>query len=177
MHLTTALRLNETHAKPVVALIGAGGKSTLLFRLGEELAAAGRQTLLTATTRLWTQQIDYAPFSVIDGDPFDPISDAEQEFGCMALGKTVLHTKTCGPRSDIGSSWQQRTVDAPITFDAFLPVSISLDEPSTRHPDITPSLFRAHEPGDRLGKPGGIVRLEQKPGDTVVDQLPMTANI
>ena len=70
MHLTTALRLNETDGKPIIALIGAGGKSTLLFRLGDELAAAGRQTLLTATTRLWTQQIDRAPFSVIGGDPF-----------------------------------------------------------------------------------------------------------
>ena len=70
MHLTTALRLNETDSKPIIALIGAGGKSTLLFRLGDELAAAGKQTLLTATTRLRTQQIDRAPFSVIGGDPF-----------------------------------------------------------------------------------------------------------
>ncbi len=70
MHLTTALRLNETQTEPIIALIGAGGKSTLLFRLGEELAAAGRQTLLTATTRLWMRQIDDAPFSVIGGDLF-----------------------------------------------------------------------------------------------------------
>ncbi len=70
MHLTTALRLNETDSKPIIALIGAGGKSTLLFRLGNELAAAGKQTLLTSTTRLWTRQIDRAPFSVIGGDPF-----------------------------------------------------------------------------------------------------------
>ena len=70
MHLTTALRLNEIDTKPIIALIGAGGKTTLLFRLGDELAAAGRQTLLTATTRHRTQQIDRAPFSVIGGDPF-----------------------------------------------------------------------------------------------------------
>ena len=70
MHLTTALRLNETDSKPIIALIGAGGKSTLLFRMGNVLAAAGKQTLQISTTRLWTQQIDLAPFSVIGGDPF-----------------------------------------------------------------------------------------------------------
>ena len=46
-----------------------GGKSTLLFALGRELAAAGRQVLLTATTRLWAAQIDRAPFSLIAPEP------------------------------------------------------------------------------------------------------------
>ena len=36
----------------VVAVIGAGGKHTLMVRLGEELAAAGRQVVLTSTTNL-----------------------------------------------------------------------------------------------------------------------------
>jgi molybdenum cofactor cytidylyltransferase len=65
MNLLHALRLDETDDKPVIALVGAGGKSSLLFRLGEELAAAGRPTLLTATTRLWASQVDRAPFSLI----------------------------------------------------------------------------------------------------------------
>lgn len=70
MLLRTALRLpSPDPLKPVVALTGAGGKSTLLFRLGEELAAAGLQTLMTSTTRLWAQQIDRAPFSLIAADP------------------------------------------------------------------------------------------------------------
>lgn len=64
MNLIHALRLHETPSKPIVALIGAGGKSSLLFRLGEELAAAGRATLLTATTRLWAEQANRAPFSL-----------------------------------------------------------------------------------------------------------------
>jgi molybdenum cofactor cytidylyltransferase len=65
MNLLHALRLDETDDKPVIALVGAGGKSSLLFHLGEELAAAGRPTLLTATTRLWASQVDRAPFSLI----------------------------------------------------------------------------------------------------------------
>jgi molybdenum cofactor cytidylyltransferase len=64
MNLLTALRLLEASSKPVIALVGAGGKSSLLFRLGDELAAAGRATLLTATTRLWASQANRAPFSL-----------------------------------------------------------------------------------------------------------------
>lgn len=69
MRLTDALRISATSEKPVIALIGAGGKSSLLFRLGDELAADGKHTLLTATTRLWARQIDQAPFSLIGDDP------------------------------------------------------------------------------------------------------------
>jgi molybdenum cofactor cytidylyltransferase len=36
-----------------------------LFRLGDELAAAGWATLLTATTRLWAAQADRAPFTLL----------------------------------------------------------------------------------------------------------------
>lgn len=64
MNLIHALRLDEMAGKPIVALVGAGGKSSLLFRLGEDLAAAGRAVLLTATTRLWASQADRAPFSL-----------------------------------------------------------------------------------------------------------------
>jgi molybdenum cofactor cytidylyltransferase len=69
MDLSLALRLQELPLKPVVALTGAGGKSTLLFRLGAELAAAGRQTVLTATTRLWAKQVDRAPFTILSASP------------------------------------------------------------------------------------------------------------
>ncbi len=65
MRLIDALRLDEAGSKPVIALTGAGGKSTLLFRLGDELAAAGRPALLTTTTRLWARQADRAPFVLI----------------------------------------------------------------------------------------------------------------
>lgn len=64
MNLIHALRLSETASKPIIALVGAGGKSSLLFRLGDELAAAGQATLLTATTRLWAAQANRAPFSL-----------------------------------------------------------------------------------------------------------------
>lgn len=65
MQLHHALRLDEINRKPVIALVGAGGKSSLLFRLGDELAGRGQPTLLTATTRMGASQLDRAPFAVI----------------------------------------------------------------------------------------------------------------
>lgn len=70
MLLSYCLRLpSPPLPKPIIALTGAGGKTSLLFRLGAELAAAGRQTLLTATTRLAAHQVDLAPFSLVAADP------------------------------------------------------------------------------------------------------------
>lgn len=68
MLLTSVLGLAGNAVKPVVALTGAGGKSTLLFQLGAELAGSGRQVLLTTTTRFWARQVNQAPFSLISED-------------------------------------------------------------------------------------------------------------
>jgi len=65
MNLIQALRLSEAAGKPIVALVGAGGKSSLLFRLGDELAAAGQATLLTATTHLGAGQANRAPITLL----------------------------------------------------------------------------------------------------------------
>jgi len=46
----------------LVAVVGAGGKSTIVFGLGEELAATGARVILTTTTRVSPDQ------------PTDPIS-------------------------------------------------------------------------------------------------------
>lgn len=50
MYLQEALRLGRDE---MVALIGAGGKTTTLFRLASELRAAGRKILVTTTTKIF----------------------------------------------------------------------------------------------------------------------------
>lgn len=50
MYLQEALRLGRDE---MVALIGAGGKTTTLFRLASELRAAGRKILVTTTTKMF----------------------------------------------------------------------------------------------------------------------------
>lgn len=48
----------------VVAIIGAGGKHTLMYRLSQELAAAGRSAVLSSTTNLH-RSAEYARLSTV----------------------------------------------------------------------------------------------------------------
>lgn len=62
MLLSTALRI---HPKDVVALVGGGGKSTLMFCLAEELRAADQRVVTTMTTKIFVSQMDRAPVRLI----------------------------------------------------------------------------------------------------------------
>lgn len=47
--------------RELVSLVGGGGKTTLLFELGEELVADGRRVVLTTTTKMSREQAMLAP--------------------------------------------------------------------------------------------------------------------
>jgi molybdenum cofactor cytidylyltransferase len=53
MQLSEAFRVRS---KEIVALVGAGGKTTAMFRLADELAAQGKRVVTTTTTRLSVAQ-------------------------------------------------------------------------------------------------------------------------
>lgn len=53
----------------VVVFSGAGGKTTALFRLGEELAAAGLRVVSTTTTRIGQDELRLAPGYLAIGQP------------------------------------------------------------------------------------------------------------
>lgn len=59
MNLTTALNINPSE---IIALVGGGGKTTTMFKLGQELAKQGKRVLLTTTTRIFAAQIKLAPY-------------------------------------------------------------------------------------------------------------------
>ncbi|NDJ77656.1 MAG: putative selenium-dependent hydroxylase accessory protein YqeC [Chloroflexi bacterium] len=61
MRLQDALRVQRGD---VVAFIGAGGKTSALFRLAKELSAGGWRVLVTTTTRLARHELEYAPLAV-----------------------------------------------------------------------------------------------------------------
>ncbi len=58
MLLHEALRIRP---KDIVALTGGGGKTTLMFRLADELVAAGRSVVTTMTTHIFVGQMARAP--------------------------------------------------------------------------------------------------------------------
>ncbi len=62
MLLSVALR---THPKDLVVLTGAGGKTTLMFRLAGELATAGYRVVTTMTTKIFVGQMAQAPARLV----------------------------------------------------------------------------------------------------------------
>jgi molybdenum cofactor cytidylyltransferase len=65
MQLSHALRMRP---KEVVVLVGGGGKTTLMFRLADELAASGRRVITTMTTRIFIGQMMRAPARLVTED-------------------------------------------------------------------------------------------------------------
>ena len=48
----------DLDARELLALVGGGGKSTVMFRLGNELAATGKRVIMTTTTKMGREQAE-----------------------------------------------------------------------------------------------------------------------
>lgn len=83
--------------RELVSLVGGGGKSTLLFGLGEELAGARRRVVLTTTTKM-------GRFQVIDSSNFcgslAEVGDALGKPGPVVLMTGGDDHKVTGPAPD-----------------------------------------------------------------------------
>lgn len=66
MNLAAALLPLLPGGAGVIAFVGAGGKTSALFRLAQDLEGQGRRLLLTATTHLWDPRLECrAPLDLI----------------------------------------------------------------------------------------------------------------
>lgn len=75
--LQTAFRLFD---RGVVAIVGAGGKTTLMFRLAKELSAAGGRVLTTTTTKIYYPTPDQSSHVVVEADPMRPAGKADSHY-------------------------------------------------------------------------------------------------
>ena len=79
MLLLTALRIGDSTAsqgnKPVVALTGGGGKTTLMFRLADEFVAAKRRVVTTLTTRVFMRETERASVHLVLRDRTAPLDE------------------------------------------------------------------------------------------------------
>ena len=55
--------------KEVISLVGAGGKTTLMFRLARELVESGKKVVTTTTTKIAEPAAEEAPSLLVDPDP------------------------------------------------------------------------------------------------------------
>jgi len=58
----------DIKAREVISLVGAGGKTTLMFRLAKELLFGGKKVVTTTTTKILEPTSDETPFLFIDPD-------------------------------------------------------------------------------------------------------------
>jgi len=85
----------DTDPCPVVAVVGGGGKSALIYRLGAEAVALGRRAVLTGTTR-FTRTASGAQFRVVvAADDSLPRAVA----AALATEPVVIATRECLPKA------------------------------------------------------------------------------
>jgi len=66
--------------KGVVSIVGAGGKTTVMFRLAKELSAMGSSVLTVTTTKIFCPAADLSPLVLIDSDPVELVRRADAFF-------------------------------------------------------------------------------------------------
>lgn len=68
--------LQEAACPGVVSFTGGGGKTSLMFQLARELAAAGKKVLTTTTTRIYVPTADQSRTVLLDPDPLRVLEQA-----------------------------------------------------------------------------------------------------
>ena len=100
MQLHHGLRLAADELA-VVTLVGAGGKTSALFRLADEAVASGRRVVTTTTTRIFASQAEQAPGRlVVDPDGNGSIDWGALEAELARHGHCLLVTSLTGPKCE-----------------------------------------------------------------------------
>lgn len=115
-HLHRAL---EIQRQEVVALVGAGGKTTALAVLRRELLEAGWRVAVTATTRLWREQAGALEAVVLPGlEGQKALGIAPEEVAGLLEGADAVLVEADGARG--------RAFKAPAEHEPALPPSATL---------------------------------------------------
>lgn len=76
----------------VIALVGGGGKTSLMFRLAHELSSTGRTVLTTTTTKIFPPLPHQSPKLILltDEPKLDSLSKHLSVYGHLTIGKSTL---------------------------------------------------------------------------------------
>lgn len=141
--LTSALDLGE---REHVALVGGGGKTTLMFALAEALVRKGYRVVTGTTTRIWLEQRNQVPGTVwVSSGPGwkQALVDALDAHGHVFLGQEILSSgKVSGVAGSVADAvWRSlapsflvleadgaagRPVKAPASHEPVVPESATL---------------------------------------------------
>lgn len=139
----------------VVAIIGAGGKTSLLIGLGYELAAAGWRVLATTTTQLAVEQLALFPRALPASANAKAISQALTEDSFVFLHDEIRQGRVGGPPLDWTRDLLDRVDSDILLVEADDAAGLPFKAPRTGEPRIPPetSLVIAMASLSALGKP------------------------
>ena len=92
----------------VVALIGAGGKTSLMAAMGYELAEAGWRVLATTTTKISPHQLTLFPCAMSSGADPQRLSKALSQHQFVFLHDEIRHGQVFGPSRE----WTKQLLDS-----------------------------------------------------------------
>lgn len=92
--------------KGVISFVGAGGKTTLMYALAQELAAQGKRVAVTTTTRIFRPDARQCAQVVVDGD-LEKISAFLQSPGLVTVGTLAESGKLAPPAVELLRYLQQ----------------------------------------------------------------------
>jgi len=101
--------------RDLVAIVGAGGKTTLLHRLGEEARTGGRRVVLTTTTKMGTDQ--ERGLVVTGPDPNEVVSALDRHGICLVVSE-VIGTKLVGVEPGLVDAWWEGGVADLVVVEA-----------------------------------------------------------
>jgi probable selenium-dependent hydroxylase accessory protein YqeC len=142
----------------LVSIVGAGGKTSLMYGLGREMAASGHAVLLTTTTKLaYPATTEIA--QVVLGEEGDALADelerrlAEQRL--VLAGRARLDSKIVGFSPDFLERLRARDRTLTIVAECDGAKGKSLKVPNDREPPLAPStdLLVVLVGADCLGRP------------------------
>lgn len=130
--LADALALGE---RELVAITGAGGKSTLLLALARQLAEEGKRVLVTTTTKMGPAQVADLPYICEKADR-DTVDRALESYGLCALITGRDDRKVTGPAPDVIDGLYRTTAVDFLLVEADGARGRSLKAPAAHEPVI-----------------------------------------
>lgn len=143
----------------IVAFVGAGGKTSALFRLAHELREDGWRVLGTTTTRVAMYEVEQAPFSVPVTAKMQPsqLRDWLNEYGFVFLYGTreTAHHKIVGLHPDVLAGIVDSVNSDALLIEADGARRLPLKAPRNHEPVIPPDTSLVVPVGgiDVLGQP------------------------
>jgi len=157
-------------AREHVALVGGGGKSTLLLTLAGELHRRGLKVVTTTTTKMWVEEGNQVPGTVFlssEGGWEEPLSEALKKYGHVFVCRDVLASgKAAGIPKSVADAIFQTSLVSHVLVEADGAAGRPVKAPGPTEPVIPDSVTMvvAVMGLDGLGAPrteAAVFRIEQ----------------